>query len=150
MKLILEPLQNNKADTLIKNNQILQINSLDDIYQFCSKSFSIFKTLKGFDTFFKENVFNKKDLDITNYYFLDHSSYVGLFLIFKTEQDILNYVEDTCIGRGEKPVETIDEAFKYLKDDEIKVYKIKEFESLNQDEWEIFYKESIASIKKKN
>lgn len=141
MKLILEALQNNKP---------LQFNSLNDIYDFCSRSFSVVKTLKGFDTFLKENIFNKKNLDVTNYYFLDHSSYVGLFLIFKTEQEILNYVEDTCLGRGEKPVESIEEAFSYLKDDDVRIYTIKEFENVNQQEWESFYKESIAKLKKKN
>lgn len=141
MKLILEPLQNNKP---------LQFNSLNDIYDFCSRSFSVVKTLKGFDTFLKENIFNKKNLDVTNYYFLDHSSYVGLFLIFKTEQEILNYVEDTCLGRGEKSVESIEEAFSYLKDDDVRIYTIKEFENVNQQEWESFYKESIAKLKKKN
>lgn len=141
MKLILEPLQNNKP---------LQFNSLNDIYDFCSRSFSVVKTLKGFDTFLKENIFNKKNLDVTNYYFLDHSSYVGLFLIFKTEQEILNYVEDTCLGRGEKPVESIEEAFIYLKDDDVRIYTIKEFENVNQQEWESFYKECITKLKKKN
>lgn len=145
MKLILEPVR--------KYNDIdkpLEFNSFDDIYNFCLKSFSIIKSLKGFDVFLKENIFNKNDLNIKDYFFLDHSSYVGLFLLFKTEQEILYYVEDTCIGRGEDPIKTVEEAFSYLKDDDVKVYKINSWEGIDQKEWEEFYKESITNLKKKN
>lgn len=136
---------------LYKNESVkLEISSIDLLVKYLQNSYNFYKTFKGFDIFLKALPENGNDYYTvdSNLFYLDHKSYCNLFLTFKSEQDILYYVEDTNLGRGEDVVKNIDQALNYLKNDQTLVYVIDEFK-IDKNDWKHIY-DTYAKKQKAN
>ncbi|MDE6893831.1 MAG: hypothetical protein K2J02_00455, partial [Malacoplasma sp.] len=90
--------------------------------------------------------FNK---NINKWYFLDYSSFVSIFLYFENENDILNYVIDTCEARGDKKVNNFNEAINYLASENVTIANVIDLE-IEEIEWKKFKEEFENLIKKNN
>ncbi len=106
----------------------------------------ILKNIKGFELIIEKINFNK---NINKGYFLDYSSFVSIFLYFENENDILNYVIDTCEARGDKKVNNFNEAINYLASENVTIANVIDLE-IEEIEWKKFKEEFENLIKKNN
>lgn len=133
MNIILEQINN--------KNDILTIDSIEKLDNYFDNTYAKLKCIKGFKIFVEENI-SKFD-SCENWFFLDYSKYANLYLIFKTEQDILYYVEDNCMARGETIPKSYEKALNYLTNDDVIVYKIKSFK-IDQDELKKYFDANLT------
>lgn len=108
----------------------------------------ILKNIKGFYSVIETTGFNTKQ---TSGYFLDYSSFVNIFLYFKNDDDLLNYVADTCEARGDKKVSNLNEAINYLTNEDVVISHVSELE-IDKSKWEQLVKEyeELITNKKEN
>ncbi|MEG0124413.1 MAG: hypothetical protein RR665_02935, partial [Malacoplasma sp.] len=71
-------------------------------------------------------------------YFVDHSNYSSLFLIFSEEKHILDYVQDMCEARGDSIPKSYEAAINYLIQDNTYLFKINEFD-IDLNEFKEFF-----------
>lgn len=131
LKKINEKLKYNNLKIKYESGEII-ISTLEDLYQLLfAESYDANKCLKSFISLIEnnKNLINNKE----TFYFLDYSNYLNLYQIFKSEKELLYYVQDTCEARGERIPKNIEEAILYLEDENIYLNKI-QFEDINENE----------------
>ncbi|MDE5767489.1 MAG: hypothetical protein K2H56_02965 [Malacoplasma sp.] len=163
MKLKIEIFKNinnySKLKTASINNSVLLLESENQWKEFFSQNIErknnknpnqnfinkrILKNIKGFELIIEKINFNK---NINKGYFLDYSSFVGIFLYFESENDILNYVIDTCEARGDKKVNNFNEAINYLANENVTIASVIDLE-IEEIKWKKF-KAEFENLNKK-
>lgn len=131
--------QNKERKNKTNSNQNINTNFINK---------RILKNIKGFDSLIQNSGFNKQ---LTSGYFLDYSSYVNIFLYFKDDQDLINYVIDTCEARGDNKVTNFNEAINYLANEDVVISNVIELE-INENQWKDLIKEyeELVANKKAN
>lgn len=105
----------------------------------------ILKNIKGFELIIEKIKFNKKILEG---YFLDYSSFISIYLYFESDQNLLDYVKDTCEARGDKIVNNFNEAINYLANENVTIASVVSLE-INQNQWDDF-KQECENLLKRN
>ncbi|MDE5841639.1 MAG: hypothetical protein K2H11_01535, partial [Malacoplasma sp.] len=81
---------------------------------------------------------------------LDYSNFVGMFLYFENEEEITNYVIDTCQARGDKNINNFNEAINYLSSENITISNVINL-FIDEKKWYEFkskYDKLLKEIKK--
>lgn len=132
---------NNWNEFLFQNKERKNNKKEIDSKNFIKKR--IKKNIIGFENAITIFGFNN---ELAYGYFLDYSSYVNIFLYFKNEQDIIDYVQDTCEARGETneknfiKITSFNDALNYLKKEDVVISKVEKI-FIDEHKWNIFKKE---------
>lgn len=128
MKIIFEKINEKLSysyENLRNKNNTIELTTLADLNIIFANSYNPIKSIHGFEKMLIEN--DKKEKK-DHQYFIDHSNYANLFLIFDSENNVLEYVQDLCEARGEKIPKNFANSLEYLIDENTYVMKIKEFD----------------------